>query len=95
MSSTIRFEDAYIGEIVSAVATEFGVFKRPPSMLLLGGGQWRFGRLVGKQANIERIMYADNNQKSMEEADANQVLTVATEVHCPEAVCSHTRTHLQ
>jgi hypothetical protein len=31
-----RFEDAYIGDIVAAVVTELGVFKRPPSMLLLG-----------------------------------------------------------
>jgi hypothetical protein len=31
-----RFEDSYIGDIVGAVATELGVFKRPPSMLLLG-----------------------------------------------------------
>ena len=46
---SLRFEDNYIGEIVEKVVAEIGAFKRPPSMLLLGGGQWRFGRLVGKQ----------------------------------------------
>lgn len=50
----------------------------------VGGGQWRFGRLVGAQSNIERIMYADNRPADMEAADQNNMLTVACEVNKAE-----------
>jgi hypothetical protein len=81
-------EEQYLEDLTRKVA-KFLQLKKQGSLLSFGGRHWKFGKLIAAQADATKLVYADSDKASLQEADADEddeILTVECDVNDSEQI---------